>query len=144
MLKSLKIGLIGALALSAATMATAADMRLKLAGTFPVDHQGTKMLEQIKEDIEAADVGLKVSVFPANQLGSGEALMEDTINGNIDFTAGTSSLDNAANDFTGILRVQGGTLTASRLCASYQDCGRGAQLRAASARCSGLASGAMQ
>ena len=94
MLKSLKItgtlirtSLVGAIALSAATIASAADMRLKLAGTFPVDHQGTKMLEQIKEDIEAADVGLKVSVFPANQLGSGEALMEDTINGNIDFTA---------------------------------------------------------
>ena len=94
MLKSLKlgktltqIGLAGALALSAATMATAADMRLKFAGTFPVDHPGTKMMEQIKSDIEAADVGLKVSLFPANQLGSGEALMEDTINGNIDFTA---------------------------------------------------------
>lgn len=94
MLKSLKItgtlirtSLVGAIVLSAATIASAADMRLKLAGTFPVDHKGTKMLEQIKEDIEAADVGLKVSVFPANQLGSGEALMEDTINGNIDFTA---------------------------------------------------------
>ena len=94
MLKSMKLGtkilgvaLAGAMSVSAASMAAAADMRLKIAGTFPVDHQGTKMLEQIKEDIEAADVGLKVSVFPANQLGSGEALMEDTINGNIDFTA---------------------------------------------------------
>lgn len=94
MLKSLKLtknlarlGLAGVLVLSAATMSSAADMRLKFAGTFPVDHQGTKMMEQIKADIEAADVGLKMSLFPANQLGSGEALMEDTINGNIDFTA---------------------------------------------------------
>ena len=94
MLKSLKIdrrvvtiGLAGALALSAVTMVSAADMRLKFAGTFPIDHPGTKMMEQIKTDIEAADVGLKMSLFPANQLGSGEALMEDTINGNIDFTA---------------------------------------------------------
>ncbi|KIC09016.1 transporter [Leisingera sp. ANG-M1] len=94
MLKSLKFGkllgragLAGALALSVATLASAADMRLKFAGTFPVDHPGTKMMEQIKADIEAADVGLKVSLFPANQLGSGEALMEDTIRGNIDFTA---------------------------------------------------------
>lgn len=87
MLKSLKFGLIGALALTTATMASAADMRLKFAGTFPIDHPGTKMMEQIKADIEAADVGLKMSLFPANQLGSGEALMEDTINGNIDFTA---------------------------------------------------------
>ncbi|MCV0424377.1 MAG: transporter, partial [Roseibium sp.] len=94
MLKSLKFGkvlaqvtLAGALTMSAASLATAADMRLKFAGTFPVDHPGTKMMEQIKTDIEAADVGLKVSLFPANQLGSGEALMEDTMRGNIDFTA---------------------------------------------------------
>ncbi|MES0812995.1 TRAP transporter substrate-binding protein DctP [Roseibium sp. SCPC15] len=94
MLKSLKFGkvlaqvtLAGALTMSAMSAATAADMRLKFAGTFPVDHPGTKMMEQIKADIEAADVGLKMSIFPANQLGSGEALMEDTIRGNIDFTA---------------------------------------------------------
>ncbi len=82
-----RIGLAGVMALSVATFASAADMRLKFAGTFPVDHPGTKMMEQIKADIEAADVGLKMSLFPANQLGSGEALMEDTIRGNIDFTA---------------------------------------------------------
>lgn len=94
MLKSFKfgkalgrVGLAGALALSVATLASAADMRLKFAGTFPIDHPGTKMMEQIKTDIEAADVGLKMSIFPANQLGSGEALMEDTMRGNIDFTA---------------------------------------------------------
>ncbi|WP_029060615.1 TRAP transporter substrate-binding protein DctP [Labrenzia sp. DG1229] len=94
MLKSLKFGkffagatLAGALTLSALGAASAADIRLKFAGTFPVDHPGTKMMEQIKTDIEAAGVGLKMSVFPANQLGSGEALMEDTIRGNIDFTA---------------------------------------------------------
>ncbi|EBA16808.1 DctP (periplasmic C4-dicarboxylate binding protein) [Roseobacter sp. SK209-2-6] len=94
MLKTLKIGktlartgLAGVLAMSVATLASAADMRLKFAGTFPVDHPGTKMMEQIKADIEAADVGLKMSLFPANQLGSGEALMEDTMRGNIDFTA---------------------------------------------------------
>lgn len=82
-----QIGLASVLVLSASAMALAADMRVKFAGTFPIDHPGTKMMEQIKSDIEAADVGLKVSLFPANQLGSGEALMEDTINGNIDFTA---------------------------------------------------------
>ena len=60
----------------------------EVAGTLPVDHQGTKMMEQIKADIEAADVGLKVSVFPANQLGSGEELFEDAIRGNIDFVNG--------------------------------------------------------
>ncbi|UWQ91270.1 TRAP transporter substrate-binding protein DctP [Rhodobacteraceae bacterium M382] len=77
----------GTVALQLATPAFAADMRLKFAGVFPVDHQGSKMMEQVKADIEAADVGLKISVFPANQLGSGEALLEDVARGNIDFAA---------------------------------------------------------
>ncbi len=78
---------IGALSALLSTSAFAEDMRLKFAGVFPIDHQGTKMMEQVAADIEAADVGLTVSVFPANQLGSGEALLEDTARGNIDFTA---------------------------------------------------------
>lgn len=82
-----RLGVISLLGLSATSMVSAEDMRLKFAGTFPVDHPGTKMMKQIKADINAANVGLKMSIFPANQLGSGEALMEDTINGNIDFTA---------------------------------------------------------
>jgi TRAP-type C4-dicarboxylate transport system substrate-binding protein len=84
LLKGLQIGVVASLL---ASSAFAADLRLKFAGTFPADHQGTKMMEQIKSDIEAADVGLKISVFPANQLGSGEALLEDTMRGNIDFAA---------------------------------------------------------
>ncbi|KCV82617.1 TRAP dicarboxylate transporter, DctP subunit [Actibacterium atlanticum] len=78
---------IGAVASMLALPASAADMRLKFAGVSPADHEGTKMMEQIKADIEAADVGLKVSVFPANQLGSGEALFEDVARGNIDFAS---------------------------------------------------------
>ena len=67
-----------------ATGAWAADMTLKLAGVLPVEHYGHKMLEQIRADIEGANVGLKVKYFPAGQLGSGEELLEDTIRGNID------------------------------------------------------------
>ena len=72
------------LAVSATTGALAADMTLKLAGVLPVEHYGHKMLEQIKADIEGANVGLTVKYFPAGQLGSGEELLEDTIRGNID------------------------------------------------------------
>lgn len=61
----------GTVASLIAVPASAADLRLKFAGVFLADHQGTKMMEQIAADIEAADVGLKVSVFPASQLGSG-------------------------------------------------------------------------
>lgn len=67
-----------------ATSAIAADMTLKLAGVVPVEHFGNKVLEGIKADIEAANVGLTVKFYPAGQLGSGEELLEDTIRGNVD------------------------------------------------------------
>ncbi len=67
-----------------ANPAAAANMRLKFTGTLPVEHQGSKMVEQIAEEIEAADAGPKVTTSPANQLGSGEELLEDAIPGNID------------------------------------------------------------
>ena len=72
------------LGLAVATGAFAEDMKLKLAGVLPVEHFGNTMLEQLAADIEAADVGLTVQLFPAGQLGSGEELLEDTIRGNVD------------------------------------------------------------
>ena len=78
------LALGAALAVASAGSALAAEKTLKLAGVLPVEHYGHKMLEQIKEDIEGANVGLKVKYFPAGQLGSGEELLEDTIRGNID------------------------------------------------------------
>lgn len=80
--------LAGAMATTLAMPAVAEDLRLKFAGTFPVEHQGSIMMEQIKEEIEAADVGLTISLFPANQLGSGEELLEDSIRGNVDLVYG--------------------------------------------------------
>lgn len=44
-------------------------------------------MEQVAADVAAADVGLKIELFPANQLGSGEALFEDVARGNIDLAA---------------------------------------------------------
>lgn len=87
-LRPLCLGLASVLALGLASTADAKNLRVKIAGTLPVEHQGSKMLEAIAEEIEAADVGLKVSTFPANQLGSGEELLEDAIRGNIDFVMG--------------------------------------------------------
>jgi TRAP-type C4-dicarboxylate transport system substrate-binding protein len=82
------LGLAGLITAALATSALAADMRLKFAGVLPVDHEGTKIMKQIEKDIEDANVGLKVSVYPANQLGSGESLVEDTARGNVDFSMG--------------------------------------------------------
>lgn len=69
------------------TAAFAEDITLRFAGVFPIDHQGTKTMEQVAADVAAADVGLKIELFPANQLGSGEALFEDVARGNIDLAA---------------------------------------------------------
>ena len=84
----IKTGLAaGALGTMMSTAAFAEDMTLRFAGVFPIDHQGTKMMEQVAADVAAADVGLKINVFPANQLGSGEALFEDGARGNIDLAS---------------------------------------------------------
>ena len=76
-----------AVSLTLPSVAIAEDITLRFAGVFPIDHQGTKMMEQVAADVTAADVGLKIDVFPANQLGSGEALFEDVARGNIDLAA---------------------------------------------------------
>ncbi|MCE8516850.1 TRAP transporter substrate-binding protein DctP [Ruegeria pomeroyi] len=77
----------GAIGAVMSTAAAADDMKLRFAGVFPIDHQGTKMMEQVAADVAAANVGLTIEVFPANQLGSGEALFEDVARGNIDLAA---------------------------------------------------------
>lgn len=79
--------MVGAMSVLMSTAALAEDKTLRFAGVFPIDHQGTKMMEQVAADVAAAGVGLKIDVFPANQLGSGEALFEDVARGNIDLAA---------------------------------------------------------
>ena len=79
--------MVGAMSAAISSAAIADDTTLRFAGVFPIDHQGTKMMEQVAADVAAANVGLKIEVFPANQLGSGEALFEDVARGNIDLAA---------------------------------------------------------
>jgi len=82
--KGLTVAAVGTLM---STAAFAQDVTLRFAGVFPIDHQGTKTMEQVAADVAAADVGLTIELFPANQLGSGEALFEDVARGNIDLAA---------------------------------------------------------
>lgn len=85
--KFTKVVAAGALSALMSTAALAEEMNLRFAGVFPIDHQGTKMMEQVAADVAAAGVGLTIDTFPANQLGSGEALFEDVARGNIDLAA---------------------------------------------------------
>ena len=79
-------GIISGLVLSGlfATTAFADTVRLKLAGTYPANHFGNEIVENMVKEIEDAGVGIKISYFPASQLGSGEELVEDAIRGNVD------------------------------------------------------------
>ena len=86
-MKSLsRIAALAAGALLAATLVTpaSADVRLRIAGQHPADHYGTTALKQIKAELDAADVGLKVKLFPAGQLGNGEQVFGDVSKGVID------------------------------------------------------------
>ena len=60
------------------------EVRLRIAGQHPLDHFGTTALNRIKEDLDAADVGLNVKLFPAGQLGNGEEVFGDVGKGVID------------------------------------------------------------
>ncbi|MDX1400286.1 MAG: TRAP transporter substrate-binding protein DctP [Kiloniellales bacterium] len=82
-----KVLMVGAMSAAMSSAAIAAEKTLRFAGVFPIDHQGTKMMEQVAADVAAANVGLTIEVFPANQLGSGEALFEDVARGNIDLAS---------------------------------------------------------
>ena len=79
-------GIISGVVLSGllATTAFADTVRLKLAGTYPANHFGNEIVENMVKEIEDAGVGIKISYFPASQLGSGEELVEDAIRGNVD------------------------------------------------------------
>ena len=85
--KITKILTAGAVSGLMSTAAFAEDVTLRLAGVVPIDHQGTKTMQQVADDVAAANVGLKIDLFSANQLGSGEALFENVARGNIDLAA---------------------------------------------------------
>ena len=79
--------LMAAVALFAGAVASSAgadEVRLRIAGQHPIDHFGTTALNQIKADLDAADVGLNVKTFPAGQLGYGEQVFGDVAAGAID------------------------------------------------------------
>lgn len=77
------------LSLAMVTAASAADVRLRIAGTVPVEHFGHAVLEQMAKNMEDAGVGLSVKYFPSSQLGSGEELLESAIRGNVEMVHAT-------------------------------------------------------
>ena len=81
--KGLKLT-VAAAALLGATGAMAADVKLRLAGQHPVDHNAPKVLKETIAEIEGADAGISIKLFPAGQLGNGEVVFDDVAAGVID------------------------------------------------------------
>lgn len=82
--KMIKNSVLATSLLLMTVQSNAADIKLKIAGTLPAAHFGHEILVNMGKEIEAAGVGVKVKYFPAGQLGSGEELLEDAKNGNVD------------------------------------------------------------
>lgn len=75
---------VAALGLSVLVATAHADTRLRIAGQHAPDHNATVALKQIEKELEGAGVGLRVQLFPAGQLGTGEQVFGDVIKGSID------------------------------------------------------------
>ena len=69
------------LVVAAHALSASAEVRLRIAGQHPIVHYGTTALNQIKADLDATDVGLKVKLLPAGQLGNGEEVFGDVAKG---------------------------------------------------------------
>lgn len=82
-MKAIKTGTLAALAMALALPAHA-DITLRLSGQHTIDDPNTHALHSIRDEIEAADVGLSVRVFPANQLGDYTLVYEDIVRGSVD------------------------------------------------------------
>lgn len=68
-----------------ATFTTAAHATtIRIATTHAPDQYASQVMQQIKKDLESANVDLKVKLHIAGQLGSGEQLMGEAIRGSID------------------------------------------------------------
>jgi len=75
---------LGGILASAYVLPASAETRLRIAGQHPVDHYATTALKKIEKTLTDANVGLKVKLFPAGQLGNGEQVFGDVAKGVID------------------------------------------------------------
>lgn len=72
--------------------AQAADKVLKFGHVLQLDHPYHKMALKFKDELESRNVGLKVKVFPASQLGNESTLIEGLQIGSVDVSTITSAV----------------------------------------------------
>ncbi len=80
----IKAAMLGLFTIGLVAGGANAETRLKVAGQHAPDHNATKQLNEIKKEVEAAGVGLKLQLFPSGQLGTGEQVFGDVAKGVID------------------------------------------------------------
>jgi len=83
---SLKSVIASSLVLGAvlATPVVEAATTLRIASQHAPDQYASEVLRQIKTELEGAGVDLKIKLYPAGQLGSGEQLIGEAVRGSID------------------------------------------------------------
>ena len=72
--------MLGAVLTTSAQAATT----LRIASQHAPDQYASEVLRQIKDELEGAGVDLKIKLYPAGQLGSGEQLLGEAARGTID------------------------------------------------------------
>ncbi|MDX1604837.1 MAG: TRAP transporter substrate-binding protein DctP [Candidatus Competibacterales bacterium] len=82
-------GFMGALALTAAASltGTAAAQTLKASHQWPQDDVRGRMVEIIKDSVEAADIGLDVRIYPSGSLFKPRQQWDAMVQGQLDITA---------------------------------------------------------
>ena len=85
-IKAINLKPLITLSVLAATFCTmsANAVTLRIASQHAPDQYASEVLRQIKIDLESANVDLKIKLFPAGQLGSGEQLLGEVERGSID------------------------------------------------------------
>ena len=74
---SLMMGALAATSVEAATV-------LRIASQHAPDQYASEVLRDVKKELESAGVDLKIKLYPAGQLGSGEQLLGEAVRGSID------------------------------------------------------------
>jgi TRAP-type C4-dicarboxylate transport system substrate-binding protein len=84
-MRSLLISLAISAALCLAPAAASADVTLKMAGQYAIEHTTTELMQEFAKAVEERTGGeVKVRVFPANQLGDYTQVFEELRRGTID------------------------------------------------------------
>lgn len=75
---------VGSLFMSTLMSTAISATTLRIASQHAPDQYASEVLRQIKTELEGAGVDLKIKLYPAGQLGSGEQLIGETVRGSID------------------------------------------------------------